>query len=314
MATTTIDPTAPRTAGTDAGSARARRARRSRAGGPFGGPSVRLTLVMVLFALYALAPLAWLVINASKTQQSMFDSFGLWFSGRFALLDNLHQVLTYDGGIYVRWLANTILYVVVGAGGATVLATLAGYGLAKYDFPGKRAVFATVLGAIAIPGTALAVPTFLMFSQLHLTNTIWAVIVPSLVSPFGLYLVWVYALDAVPTEILEAARIDGSGELRTFLTIGLRLLTPGVVTVALFAVVATWNNYFLPLIMLNDPNLFPLTIGLQQWNLRATGVNATPIYNLVIAGSLLAIVPVVAIFLSLQRYWQSGLAAGSVKA
>lgn len=311
MATTTIDPTAT---GTAHGSARTRRVHRRGSTGPFGGPSVRLTLVMVLFALYALAPLAWLLINASKTQQSMFDSFGLWFSGRFALLDNLQQVLTYDDGIYVRWLANTILYVVVGAGGATVLATLAGYGLAKYDFPGKRAVFATVLGAIAIPGTALAVPTFLMFSQLHLTNTIWAVIVPSLVSPFGLYLVWVYSLDAVPTEILEAARIDGSGELRTFLTIGLRLLTPGVVTVALFAVVATWNNYFLPLIMLNDPNLFPLTIGLQQWNLRATGVNATPIYNLVIAGSLLAIVPIVAVFLSLQRYWQSGLAAGSVKA
>lgn len=314
MATTTIDPTAPRTAGADAGSARVPRARRSRAASPFGGPSVRLTLVMAVFALYALAPLAWLVINASKTQQSMFGSFGLWFAGRFALLDNLHQVLTYDGGIYVRWLANTLLYVVVGAGGATVLATLAGYGLAKYDFPGKRAVFATVLGAIAIPGTALAVPTFLMFSQLHLTNTIWAVIVPSLVSPFGLYLIWVYALDAVPTEILEAARIDGSGELRTFLTIGVRLLAPGVVTVLLFSVVATWNNYFLPLIMLNDPNLFPLTIGLQQWNLRATGVNATPIYNLVIAGSLLAIVPIVAVFLSLQRYWQSGLAAGSVKA
>ena len=308
MTATTIDPTAT---GTGTGSPRPRRPRPT---GPFGGPSLRLTLVMALFALYALAPLAWLVINATKTQQSMFASFGLWFSGKFSLLDNVHQVLSYDGGIYVRWLANTLLYVVVGAGGATVLATLAGYGLAKYDFPGKRAVFATVLGAIAIPGTALAVPTFLMFSQLHLTNTIWAVIVPSLVSPFGLYLIWVYALDAVPTEILEAARIDGSGELRTFLTIGLRLLTPGVVTVALFAVVATWNNYFLPLIMLNDPNLFPLTIGLQQWNLRATGINATPIYNLVITGSLLAIVPIVAVFLSLQRYWQSGLAAGSVKA
>ncbi len=310
MAATTIDPT---TAGTPTGDRRSR-GRRARPSGPFGGPSVRLTLVMVLFAAYALLPLAWLVINATKSQTSMFGSFGLWFAGRFSLLDNLHQVLTYDGGIYVRWLANTLLYVVVGAGGATVLATLAGYGLAKYDFPGKRAVFATVLGAVAIPGTALAVPTFLMFSQLHLTNTVWAVIVPSLVSPFGLYLIWVYALDAVPTEILEAARIDGSGELRTFLTIGLRLLTPGVVTVGLFAVVATWNNYFLPLIMLNDPNLFPLTIGLQQWNLRATGINATPIYNLVITGSLLAIVPIVAVFLSLQRYWQSGLAAGSVKA
>ncbi|MBU4214742.1 MAG: carbohydrate ABC transporter permease [Actinobacteria bacterium] len=285
-----------------------------RPGSPFGGPSTRLTVVMVLFALYALLPLAWLVINASKTQPHLLSSFGLWFSGPFALIDNIQQVFAYDGGIYLRWLGNTLLYVVLGAGGATALATLAGYGLAKYDFPGKRAVWAVVLGAIAIPGTALAVPTFLMFSQLHLTNTIWAIVVPSLVSPFGLYLIWVYALDAVPTEILEAARIDGAGELRTFATIGVRLLTPGIVTVLLFAVVATWNNYFLPLIMLNDPHLFPLTIGLQQWNLKATGISASPIYNLVITGSLLAIVPIVAIFLSLQRYWQSGLAAGSVKA
>jgi multiple sugar transport system permease protein len=289
-------------------------ARRQRAGGPGGRKSIRLTLVMSLFALYTLAPLFWLVVNATKTQRALFDSFGLWFAGPFAFVDNVRQVFAYDDGIFLRWFANTLLYVVVGAGGATVLATLAGYGLAKYDFPGKKAVFGVVLGAIAIPGTALAVPTFLMFSQLGLTNTIWAIIVPSLVSPFGLYLIWVYALDAIPTEILEAARIDGAGEWRTFFMIGARMLAPGFVTVLLFAVVATWNNYFLPLIMLSDPNLFPLTIGLQQWNLRATGVSASPIYNLVITGSVLAIVPIVAIFLFLQRYWQSGLAAGSVKA
>jgi len=279
-----------------------------------GGPSNRLTIVMALFTVYTLLPLAWLLINATKTQQALFSSFGLWFSGPFAFVDNVRQVFAFDDGIFVRWLGNTLLYVVAGAGGATVLATLAGYGLAKYDFPGKRAVFGVVLGAIAIPGTALAVPTFLMFSQLGLTNTIWAIIVPSLVSPFGLYLIWVYAVDAVPYEILEAARIDGSGEWRTFFTISVRMLAPGIVTVLLFAVVATWNNYFLPLIMLSDPNLFPLTIGLQQWNLRATGVSASPIYNLVITGSVLAIVPIVVLFLFLQRYWQSGLAAGSVKA
>ena len=222
-------------------------------------------------------------------------------------------MLPYNDCIFLRLFLNTLIYVVSGAGGATLLATLAGYGLAKYNFPGKRAVFAVILGAIAVPGTALAVPTFLMFSQLGLTNTMWAIIIPSLISPFGLYLIWVYAVDSVPTELLEAARVDGSGEFRTFFTISLRLLAPGVVTVALFAIVATWNNYFLPLIMLNDPNLFPLTIGLQQWNLQAVGVSSQPIFNLVITGSLLTIVPIVIAFLLLQRYWQSGLSAGSVK-
>jgi multiple sugar transport system permease protein len=157
------------------------------------------------------------------------------------------------------------------------------------------------------------VPTFLMFSQLGLTNTIWAVIVPSLISPFGLYLIWVYASDAVPDELLEAARVDGSGEFRTFFTISLRLLAPGVVTVALFTVVATWNNYFLPLIMLSKPELYPLTVGLNQWNAQAIGASSQPIYNLVIMGSLLTIVPIVVAFLVLQRFWQSGLSAGSVK-
>lgn len=202
---------------------------------------------------------------------------------------------------------------VLGAGGATCLAIIGGYALAKFDFPGKRAVFAIVIGAIAVPGTALAVPTFLMFSRMGLTNTPWSVIIPSLISPFGLYLMWTFAAQAVPTELLEAARVDGAGEWRTFFAISLRLLGPGIVTVVLFTTVATWNNYFLPLIMLKDPDWYPLTIGLNAWNAQAATAGGEAIFNLVITGSLLTIVPLVAAFLLLQRYWQSGLAAGSVK-
>jgi len=272
-----------------------------------------LTLVMVVFTIYSVVPLAWLIINATKDQASLFSSFGLWFGNGFNLFDNIAQTFTYNNGIFLHWFANTLLYVVVGAGGATVLATFAGYGLAKYRFPGRRGVFAVVLGAIAIPGTALAVPTFLLFSQIGLTNTPWAVILPSLISPFGLYLVWIFATDAVPTELLEAARLDGAGEIRTFFTISLRLLAPGIVTVLLFAIVATWNNYFLPLIMLSEPTWYPLTVGLSQWSAQAAGVGAQPIFNLVITGSLMTIVPIVIAFLFLQRYWQSGLATGGVK-
>jgi multiple sugar transport system permease protein len=272
-----------------------------------------LTVVMALFVIYSLVPLVWLIINATKSQPDLYSTFGLWFGHGFNLFQNIADTFSYHGGIFIQWLGNTLLYVVAGAGGATVLATVAGYGLAKFDFPGKRAVFAVVLGAIAVPGTALAVPTFLMFSQVGLTNTPWAIILPSLISPFGLYLIWTYATEAIPTELLEAARMDGAGEFRTFFTISLRLLAPGVVTVALFAIVATWNNYFLPLIMLSDPTWYPLTVGLRQWTAQATGVGAQPIFNLVITGSLITIVPIVIAFLVLQRFWQSGLAAGSVK-
>jgi multiple sugar transport system permease protein len=276
-------------------------------------PSVVLTIVMVVFVLYSVFPLVWLVINATKSQHDLYATFGLAFGSHFDLFANIGQTLSYRGGIFVQWLGNTLLYVVVGAGGATLLATAAGYGLAKFRFPGRRMVFAVVLGAIAIPGTALAVPTFLMFSQAGLTNTPWSVIVPSLISPFGLYLVWTYAVDAIPDELLEAARIDGASELRIFATISMRLLAPGIVTVLLFAIVATWNNYFLPLFMLSDPQWYPLTVGLSQWTAQASGVGAQPIYNLVITGALLTIVPIVIAFLVLQRFWQSGLSAGSVK-
>lgn len=272
-----------------------------------------LTVLTAVVLVYSLVPLAWLLINATKTQEDLFSSFGLWFGDSFSLWDNIVSTLTYDDGVFVRWFGNTVLYVVVGAGGATFLAILGGYALAKFDFPGKRGVFALVIGAVAVPGTALAVPTFLMFSQLGLTNTPWAVIIPSLISPFGLYLMWTFAAEAVPGELLEAARIDGAGEFRTFFRVSLPLLAPGIVTVLLFAMVATWNNYFLPLIMLRDSSWYPLTLGLNAWNAQAATAGGEAIFNLVITGALLTILPLVAAFLLLQRYWQSGLAAGSVK-
>jgi len=283
-----------------------RRAQRSRR-------SVTLTALTAIMLVYALLPLAWLAINATKTQTGLLGSFGLWFAKDFALFSNIHDTFAYDHGIFVRWLLNTLLYVVVGAGGATFLAALAGYGMAKFDFVGKKAVFATVIGAVAVPGTALAVPTFLMFSRMGLTDTPWAIIIPSLISPFGLYLMRTFSAEAVPAEILESARLDGAGEFRTFFSISLPLLGPGIVTVLLFNVVATWNNYFLPLIMLKNPDWYPLPLGLNSWNAQASTVGGEAIFNLVITGSLLTIVPLIAAFRLLQRYWQSGLSAGSVK-
>ncbi|WP_428966022.1 carbohydrate ABC transporter permease [Micromonospora fluostatini] len=275
--------------------------------------SVTLTVLTGLVLVYALLPLAWLLINATKTQQGLFDSFGLAPAEDFALVDNIADTLAYDDGIFLRWLLNTLLYVCVGAGGATLLAALAGYGLAKYDFRGRKAIFAVVIGAVAVPGTALAVPTFLMFSRLGLTNTPWAIITPSLVSPFGLYLMWIFAADAVPDELVEAARVDGAGEFRTFFSVSAPLLAPGTVTVLLFNVVATWNNYFLPLIMLKNPDWYPLTIGLKTWSQQAGTAGGEAVFHLVITGSLLTIVPLIAAFLLLQRYWQAGLSTGGVK-
>ncbi|MEV6507385.1 carbohydrate ABC transporter permease [Streptomyces sp. NPDC051642] len=278
--------------------------------------STPLTIAMLAVLAYFLLPLFWLLIASTKSTQDLFNSFGLWFSHAPQLLSNIKATFTQDDGVFGRWLLNTVLYAGASALGAALLAAAAGYGFAKYRFRGHGAAFNLVLGAIMIPTTALAIPTYLLFAKAGLVNTPWAVILPSLISPFGLYLMRIYAEDAVPDSLIEAARMDGAGEFRIFCTIGLRLLAPGLVTVILFTLVATWNNYFLPLIMLNDPNLYPITVGLSSWAARAQNGGAgasSDMLALVVTGSLISIVPLVLAFLLLQRYWQSGLATGGVK-
>ncbi|NUR01665.1 MAG: carbohydrate ABC transporter permease [Streptomyces sp.] len=271
---------------------------------------------MLAVLAYFLLPLLWLLVASTKSTQDLINTFGLWFSHAPQLLTNLRATFGHDDGVYARWLLNTVLYAVVSAVGAAFLAAAAGYGFAKYRFRGSGAAFNLVLGAIMVPTTALAIPTYLLFAKVGLVNTPWAVILPSLVSPFGLYLVRIYAQDAVPDTLLEAARVDGAGEARIFFRIALRLLAPGLVTVLLFTLVATWNNYFLPLIMLNNPRLYPVTVGLASWASQAqTGGSgaSSDMLALVVTGSLISVIPLVAAFLLLQRYWQSGLTTGGIK-
>ncbi|WP_436848642.1 carbohydrate ABC transporter permease [Streptomyces asoensis] len=308
---TTTTPTAT-TAGpvrTAPAAAPARRRRGARRSTP-------LTIAMLAVLAYFLLPLFWLLIASTKSTQDLFDSFGLWFSHAPQFLTNVRQTFTQDDGVFVHWLLNTVMYAGVSAVGAALLAAAGGYGFAKFRFRGDRISFNLVLGAVMVPTTALAIPTYLLFAEAGLVNTPWAVVLPSLVNPFGLYLMRIYAQDAVPDSVLEAARIDGAGEARIFFRIALRLLAPGLVTVLLFTLVATWNNYFLPLIMLNDPDLYPVTVGLSSWAAQAQNGGAgasSDMLALVVTGSLVSIVPLVVAFLLLQRYWQSGLAAGGVK-
>lgn len=291
-----------------------RATRASRRYHPENRRSTLLTILIWTCGLYFVFPLIWLVVSSTKSNEDLFTSFGLWFGTRFSLWDNLVNVFTYQNGIFLRWLANIVLYAGVSAAGASLLATFAGYAFAKYDFPGGKALFSFTLGAIMIPLTALAIPTYLLFSKVGITNSPWAIILPSLVSPFGVYLMRVYAADAIPDTLIEAARVDGAGEFRTFWQVGLRMLAPGIVTVFLFSLVATWNNYFLPLVMLNSAELYPITVGLaQQQAASATGGGGQILFSTVITGSLVSVIPLIVSFLYLQRYWQTGLATGGVK-
>ncbi|UFS60672.1 carbohydrate ABC transporter permease [Subtercola endophyticus] len=294
-----------------------KKSRRSRAkSGPDNAPrkSTFITIVMLAAVAYFLLPIAWLLIASTKTNSGLFRSFGFSFDRDFAFFSNIANVFTRENGIFVRWMLNTIVYASVSAVGATLLATLAGYAFAKYSFPGGKLLFSVILGAIMIPTTALAIPTYLLFSGVGLTDNPLAVILPSIVNPFGMYLMMVYAQGAVDTSLLEAGRIDGAGEFRIFWQLCLRVLAPGMVTVLLFSLVATWNNYFLPLIMLNSRDLLPLTVGLAQWQSAASrGNGGEALFSAVISGSLVSTLPLIVAFLFLQKYWQSGLSAGGVK-
>jgi multiple sugar transport system permease protein len=271
------------------------------------------TLLLLFFLVYFLLPLFWLIVSSTKSNDDLFSTFGLWFAA-FHLPQNLHDVFSYDGGVYLSWLGNTAYYSLASAVGAAFVSTMAGYAFAKYRFPGRNLLFAIVLGSIVIPQTALVIPIYLLLSRVGIIDTPLAVILPSLVSPLGVFLMRIYAEQAVPDELLDAARVDGSGELRIFFGVAFRILAPGFVTVLLLSFVATWNNYFLPLAVLSNQNFYPLTVGLAQWNsLASAGGGAAVAYNIVITGSLVAIVPVAIAFLVLQRYWQGGLTFGAVK-
>ncbi|MFI6090800.1 carbohydrate ABC transporter permease [Streptomyces sp. NPDC051218] len=267
--------------------------------------------VMTLAAGYFLLPVWWLLVSATKTNSGLFTGNGFWF-GDFALMDNVRAVFTEEGGIFSRWLLNSAVYAVGGAALSTLISALAGYALAKYSFRGRELTFNVVLAAVLVPQPLLAIPLYLMFSQVHLVNTYWGVLLPSVISPFGVYLARIYAAASVPDELLEAGRVDGAGETRIFATIALRLMSPALVTIFLFQFVTIWTNYLLPVLMLADDKLQPVTVGIVGWQAQR-GIGSAVPYNVVITAALISVVPLVVLFLSLQRFWRSGLVAGSLK-
>lgn len=273
-------------------------------------PSVFSTGILLLGAVYCLFPVLWVVMAASKDGSELFSTFTLAPSTH--LWDNIVELSEYRDGLYWRWVLNTALYAGVGALASTWVSALSGYVLAKFDFPGKRGVFTVLLMGVLVPGVILAIPQYFLLAEVGLTNTYWSVLLPQIISPYGIYLARIYAAAAVPTDVIEAARTEGAGELYVFNRIALPMMGPGLVTIFLFQFVAVWNNFMLPYIMLGNDSLYPITVGLS--GLLNQGASAPAMYTLVITGALLSIIPLVILFLVLQRYWRVDLAAGAVKA
>jgi multiple sugar transport system permease protein len=273
------------------------------------GGTVLASAVLLAGAVYTLLPVMWVLVAATKSGAELFNSFT--FAPSTALFANIGALSAYRGLLFWRWMANSALYAGGGAVLSAALSGLTGYTLAKYRFRGRSVVFNVVLAGVLVPSITLAIPQYLLLSRVGLTGSYLSVLLPSLVSPYGIYLARIYAAAAVDDALIESARTDGAGELRIFLSIAAPVMLPGLVTVFLIQFVAIWNNFLLPFIMLSDDQKFPMTVGL--YTMLSQGVTQPALYSLVITGSLLSILPLVALFLSLQRYWRIDLLSGAVK-
>ncbi|MGW6906616.1 MULTISPECIES: carbohydrate ABC transporter permease [unclassified Streptomyces] len=267
------------------------------------------TVTLLLGALYCLLPVAWVVIAATKSGSELFSTFTFLPGTGFA--DNFSDLNAYRDGVYWQWMGNSALYAVLGALLSTCVSAFSGYALAMYRFPGREAIFSVLLAGVLMPPVILAIPQYLLLAKADLTDSYLSVLLPQILSPYGVYLARIYAAAAVPADVVEAGRMDGASEWRIFTRVALPMMVPGMVTVFLFQFVAIWNNFLLPYIMLSDDERFPITVGLQT--LLEQGANTPALYTLVITGAFLAVIPLVALFLVIQRFWSLDLLSGAVK-
>ncbi|MEN3307420.1 MAG: multiple sugar transport system permease protein [Micromonosporaceae bacterium] len=272
-------------------------------------PALVPTAVLLLGALYCLFPVVWVLIASTKSRAELFSTFTLTPGG--SLVDNVRNLSAYYSGLYWRWMLNTALYAGVGALLSAALSGLSGYTLAKYRFRGRALLFNVLLAGVLVPGITLAIPQYLLMAKVGLTDSYLSVLLPSIISPYGIYLARIYAAAAIPDSLIEAARADGASEWRIFRSVAVPSMVPGLVTVFLFQFVAIWNNFLLPFIMLSDDHKFPVTVGL--YTMLSQGNTTPALYTLVLTGALLSVAPLVALFLALQRYWRVDLLTGAVK-
>lgn len=244
---------------------------------------------------YFAYPLYWLIINSAKG----YGARGGLFSGAnpFDLMNNVFNLFTQQDSLFGRWFVNSVIYSLISAVGATLFAAMAGYALAVYKFKGSRTIQFIMISLIMVPPNTTVLPLFLFFTKISIVNTPAAVILPGLVSPVGAFFMLYYVRTSVPNELIQAARLDRASEFRIFTRIAMPIAKPMLVIVFLIVLIANWNAYFLPLVMLNDMKLYTLPVGLGT----SEGGGG------LITGSLVSTVPVLIAYLYLQRHMSSDL-------
>jgi len=266
------------------------------------GLSLRIALA-VLVALVMAFPL-WVMLTTAFSGQRTFDADVSVIPRHFSL-DNFTRV--FQAWPVALWFGNSVVVSVITTVLTVVVSVLAGYAFAKLVFPAKDVLFLVLLATMMIPTQAILVPQFRIVNGLGLVGTFWAVIIPGAAATFGIFLARQFML-AIPDELLEAAELDGAGSLRVFWSIVLPLCKPLLAVLTLLALLYQWNDFLWPLIALKDPNLYTLPIGLQflQGQYRTD-------YGALMAMTLIAVAPLVALFLAFQRFFVQGLATTGLR-
>ncbi|MFA6856714.1 MAG: carbohydrate ABC transporter permease [Treponema sp.] len=264
-------------------------------------------ILAVLLALLFILPFYWLVESTTKDISQLQEGTFLPGTPNHFINNNLKDVFMFRNGIFHKWMLNSCIYSLTGAFFATLFCSMAGYAFRRYRFRSRKILFILIMGFSEVPTFATTLPLFMEFQKLGLLSTSWSIIIPSLVNVFGVYLMVIY-WKQVPEEMFDAAMIDGANEPAVFFRIGLPCIKPGFTTLFLISFVGIWNNYFLPLVMLNDDAKFPLILGITT----ITSLEGFPVYNLIIMGAFLTSLPLILLFIFLQKFLMPQL-TGAIK-
>ena len=260
-------------------------------------------VILIILTILFIFPLYWIITGSFKTQQAINARVPVWFPVS-PTVNNYERLFNKPAFL---WLFNTVLMCVISMGLTCVCAAMGGYALAKKKFAGRGLIFSIFVCAMALPKQVILIPLLKEMAFLKLHNSLWAVILPTVGWPFGVFLMKQFS-EGIPNEMLEAARIDGAGEARTFIDIILPMIKPGIGALAIFTFITAWNDYFLQLIMLNDTNVLTISLGIAKLQSELSTD-----YGLIMAGAALGSIPIIVIFLLFQKFFTRGITMGAVK-
>ena len=260
-------------------------------------------VILIMLAIFFLFPLYWIVTGSFKSAIDINAKVPVWFPMN-PTMGNYDKLFAKPAFL---WLFNIVFISAMAMILTCITAALAGYALGKKRFYGRTILFTIIICAMALPKQVIVIPLAQEMKLLHMSDTLWAVILPTVGWPFGVFLMKQFS-ETIPNEILEAARVDGAGELKTFFSVVFPMIKPGIGALAIFTFVNTWNDYFLQLVMLTSEEKWTLPLAIANMQ----GEMSTD-FGLIMAGAALASIPIIVVFIAFQKYFTQGIAMGAVK-